>query len=75
MRFLPLNLPQLMTAGMWCWFNDTVAEKRIDAVKNMILEIQSQRNVLKERERHLQKRIKEYNAVARKSICVNRNGT
>lgn len=59
---------------MWGWFGGSSAEKK-DAPKNAILALRSQLDMLSKREKHLQNQIDDQDAIARKNVSTNKNGT
>jgi charged multivesicular body protein 4 len=62
-------------SGMWSWFGGQSAQKRKDSPKNAILDLRSQLEMLQKRERHLQNQMDEQDAIARKNVSTNKNGT
>lgn len=60
---------------MWSWFGGAAAQKRKDAPKNAILLLREQLDMLQKRERHLETQMEEQEAVARKHVSGNKNGT
>lgn len=60
---------------MWSWFGGSAASKRKDAPKNAILQLREQLDMLQKRERHLENQMAEQDAIARKNITTNKNGT
>lgn len=61
---------------MWGWFGGGgAAQKRKDSPKNAILGLRSQLDMLQKRDKYLQSQIDEQDAVARKNINTNKNGT
>lgn len=60
---------------MWSWFGGAAAQKRKDAPKNAILLLREQLDMLQKREKHLENQIAEQEAVARKNVNTNKNGT
>lgn len=62
-------------SGVWGWFGGQSAQKRKDTPKNAILGLRSQLEMLQKRERHLQNQMDEQDAIARKNVSTNKNGT
>lgn len=60
---------------MWSWFGGGTAQKRKDSPKNAILGLRSQLEMLQKRQKHLQNQIDEQDAIARKNVSTNKNGT
>ena len=60
---------------MWSWFGGAAAQKRKDAPKNAILTLREQLDMLQKRERHLESQISDQDAMARKNINSDKNGT
>lgn len=60
---------------MWSWFGGGGAQKRKDAPKNAILALRQQLDMLQKRERHLENQMAEQDAVARKNVTANKQGT
>lgn len=61
---------------MWGWFGGgAAAQKRKDSPKNAILGLRSQLDMLQKRQKHLQSQIDEQEAIARKNVSTNKNGT
>lgn len=60
---------------MWSWFGGAAAQKRKDAPKNAILLLREQLDMLQKREKHLEHLMEEQDAVARRNITTNKNGT
>jgi len=59
---------------MWGWFGGSAAKQKNNP-KNAILALRSQLEMLQKRERHLQNQIDEQDALARKHVNTNKNGT
>jgi charged multivesicular body protein 4A/B len=62
-------------SGVWGWFGGQSAQSRKDTPKNAILGLRSQLEMLQKRERHLQNQMDEQDAIARKNVSTNKNGT
>jgi charged multivesicular body protein 4 len=62
-------------SGVWGWFGGQGGQQKKDAPKNAILGLRSQLDMLQKRERHLQNQIDEQDALARKNVNTNKNGT
>jgi charged multivesicular body protein 4A/B len=62
-------------SGVWGWFGGQSAQSRKDSPKNAILGLRSQLEMLQKRERHLQNQMDEQDAIARKNVSTNKNGT
>lgn len=62
-------------SGVWGWFGGGAAQKRKDSPKNAILGLRSQLDMLQKREKHLQTQMDEQDAIARKNVNANKNGT
>lgn len=62
-------------SGVWGWFGGQSAQKRKDTPKNAILGLRSHLEMLQKRERHLQNQMDEQDAIARKNVSSNKNGT
>lgn len=62
-------------SGMWGWFGGQSTQSKRDTPKNAILGLRSQLEMLQKRERHLQTQMDEQDAIARKNISTNKNGT
>lgn len=60
---------------MWSWFGGGSAQQRKDAPKNAILSLRQQLDMLQKRERHLENQMAEQDAIARKHVTTNKNGT
>jgi charged multivesicular body protein 4 len=60
---------------MWSWFGGAAAQKRKDAPKNAILALREQLDMLRKREKHLENQMAEQEAVAKKNVASNKNGT
>ena len=60
---------------MWSWFGGAAAQKRKDAPKNAILMLREQLDMLQKREKHLDHLMEEQEAVARKNVSSNKNGS
>jgi charged multivesicular body protein 4 len=60
---------------MWSWFGGAAAQKRKDAPKNAILALREQLDMLQKREKHLENQMAEQEAVAKKNVASNKNGT
>lgn len=60
---------------MWSWFGGAAAQKRKDAPKNAILMLREQLDMLQKREKHLENLMEEQEAVAKKHVSSNKNGT
>lgn len=61
---------------MWGWFGGgAAAQKRKDGPKNAILGLRSQLDMLQKREKYLNTQIEEQEAIARKNVNTNKNGT
>jgi charged multivesicular body protein 4 len=60
---------------MWGWFGGAAAQKRKDTPKNAILTLRSQLDMLQKREKYLQTQMDEQDALARKYVSTNKNGT
>lgn len=60
---------------MWSWFGGAAAQKRKDAPKEAILLLREQLEMLQKREKHTEHQIAEQEAVARKNVSSNKNGT
>jgi len=60
---------------MWGWFGGQSTQSKRDTPKNAILGLRSQLEMLQKRERHLQTQMDEQDAIARKNISTNKNGT
>lgn len=60
---------------MWSWFGGAAAQKRKDAPKNAILMLREQLDMLQKREKHLENLMEEQEAVAKKHVSTNKNGT
>ena len=56
------------------WFGGGGAKKK-EAPKNAILQLRSTLEMLSKRERHLQNQMDEQDAIARKNVSSNKNGT
>lgn len=56
------------------WFGGGPAKKK-DAPKNAILQLRGQLEMLSKREKHLQTQMDEQDAIARKYVSTNKNGT
>lgn len=56
------------------WFGGGATKKK-DAPKNAILQLRGQLEMLSKREKHLQHQIDEQDAIARKNVSANKNGT
>jgi charged multivesicular body protein 4A/B len=61
-------------SGVWGWFGGGAAKQKNNP-KNAILALRSQLEMLQKRERHLQTQIDEQDALARKNVATNKNGT
>lgn len=62
-------------SGSWGgWLFGGAAAKK-DTPKNAILALRSQLEMLQKREKHLQNQIDEQDALARKNVNTNKNGT
>jgi charged multivesicular body protein 4 len=57
------------------WFGGAAAQKRKDAPKNAILKLREQLTMLQKREKHLETQMLEQEAVAKKNVTSNKNGT
>lgn len=63
-------------SGSWGgWLFGGAAAKKKDTPKNAILALRSQLEMLQKREKHLQNQIDEQDALARKNVNTNKNGT
>ena len=62
-------------SGVWGWFGGQSAQKAKDTPKNAILGLRQQLEMLQKRERHLQTQMDEQDAIARKNVSTNKNGT
>lgn len=62
-------------SGVWGWFGGGAAQKRKDSPKNAILGLRAQLDMLQKREKHLQTQMDEQDAIARKNVNTNKNGT
>ena len=62
-------------SGVWGWFGGQSVQKKKDAPKNAILALRSHLDMLQKRERHLQNQMDEQDAIARKNVNTNKNGT
>lgn len=62
-------------SGVWGWFGGQPAQKKKDAPKNAILALRAHLDMLQKRERHLQNQMDEQDAIARKNVNTNKNGT
>ena len=62
-------------SGVWGWFGGQGSQKKKDSPKNAILGLRSQLEMLQKRERHLQNQMDEQDAIARKNVSTNKNGT
>jgi charged multivesicular body protein 4 len=62
-------------SNMWSWFGGAAAQKRKDVPKNAILKLREQLEMLQKRERHLENLISEQDALARKNVNTDKNGT
>ena len=62
-------------SGVWGWFGGGSSQSKKDTPKNAILGLRSQLEMLQKRERHLQSQMDEQDAIARKNISTNKNGT
>ena len=62
-------------SGVWGWFGGQGTQKRKDTPKNAILGLRSQLEMLQKREKHLQNQMEEQDAIARKNVSTNKNGT
>lgn len=60
---------------MWSWFGGQSAQKRRDAPKEAILKLREQLDMLQKREKHLENQIKEQEAIAKKNVTTNKNGS
>jgi hypothetical protein len=60
--------------NMWGWFGGAAAQARKDAPKKAILQLRSQLDMLKKREKHLENQMAEQDAIARKNISTNKTG-
>jgi len=62
-------------SGVWGWFGGAAAQKRKDSPKNAILGLRAQLEMLQKRKKHLEMQMDEQDALARKNINSNKNGT
>jgi charged multivesicular body protein 4A/B len=62
-------------SGVWGWFAGGGAQKKKDSPKNAILGLRAQLDMLQKRENHLMKQMEEQDAIARKNVNTNKNGT
>lgn len=63
-------------SGVWGWFGGQGSGKRKENTpKEAILGLRSQLTLLQKREGHLQHQIDEQDAIARKNVSTNKNGT
>ena len=60
---------------MWSWFGGQSAQKRRDAPKEAILKLREQLDMLQKREKHLENQIAEQEAIAKKYVTSNKNGS
>jgi charged multivesicular body protein 4A/B len=62
-------------SGVWGWFGGAAAQKKKDSPKNAILNLRGQLDMLQKREKHLMTQMDEQDALARKHVNTNKNGT
>lgn len=60
---------------MWSWFGGSSAQQRKDAPKKAILGLRSHLEMLQKREKHLTAQMEEQDAIARKNVTANKNGS
>jgi charged multivesicular body protein 4 len=60
---------------MWSWFGGQGAQKRKEAPKEAILGLRGQLEMLTKREKHLESQIADQEAIAKKNVASNKNGT
>jgi charged multivesicular body protein 4 len=61
-------------SGVWGWFGGGAAKKK-DTPKNAILGLRTQLEMLQKREKHLMNQMEEQDAIARKNVNTNKNGS
>jgi charged multivesicular body protein 4 len=62
-------------SGIWGWFGGGGSQRANNAPKNAILGLRSQLDMLQKREAHLTNQISDQDAIARKNVNTNKNGT
>lgn len=62
-------------SGIWGWFGGGGSQRTNNAPKNAILGLRAQLDMLQKREAHLMNQINEQDAIARKNVNTNKNGT
>jgi charged multivesicular body protein 4A/B len=62
-------------SGVWGWFGGGAAAKKKDTPKNAILDLRTQLDMLQKREKHLMNQMADQDAIARKNINTNKNGS
>ncbi len=62
-------------SGVWGWFGGGGAAKKKDTPKNAILGLRTQLEMLQKRENHLKNQMAEQDAIARKYVNSNKNGS
>lgn len=60
---------------MWSWFGGQSAQKRREAPKEAILKLREQLEMLQKREKYLESQMAEQEAIAKKNVTTNKNGT
>lgn len=61
--------------GLGSWFGGSTSQKKKDAPKEAILQLRSTLEMLTKREKHYENLIDEQDAIARKNVSTNKNGT
>jgi len=62
-------------SGIWGWFGGGGSQRTNNAPKNAILGLRAQLDMLQKREAHLTNQISEQDAIARKNVNTNKNGS